>query len=205
MKHASNKSSLLTFCLITAGILSVVGMLFLGISFAANSTTNTTLGVTAWSFAFSKDVGASMSGYFTSAGYATRITGNTSASIDIGSYSASLAEIAAASSGDHRFTVSDMLGASFTVTIQSSALTASGVISIGSGAVTYSGSSAWVGTGKALTATGANNTSLATPVTFVSRTNNSWLSLFSQDITLKVQIPAAQAPASYTGQLTFTY
>jgi hypothetical protein len=29
--------------------------------------------------------------------------------------------------------------------------------------------------------------------------------LFSQEITLKVAVPAAQAPGSYTGVITFTY
>jgi hypothetical protein len=129
---------------------------------------------------------------------------NQSANIDIWNYSASLSEIAAASSGDHRFTVSDMLWSSFTITLQSSALTASGVTDILASAVTYTGTN-WLGTGKALTATWTPNTSLATPVTFVARSNGSWLSKYSQEITLKVQIPAAQAPASYTWQLTFTY
>jgi hypothetical protein len=43
------------------------------------------------------------------------------------------------------------------------------------------------------------------PVTFVSRTNANGLSQFSQEITLKVAIPAAQKPGSYTGVITFTY
>ena len=43
------------------------------------------------------------------------------------------------------------------------------------------------------------------PVTFVSRTNTNGLSQFSQEITLKVAIPAAQKPGSYTGIITFTY
>jgi len=97
-----------------------------------------------------------------------------------------------------------MLGSSFVITLQSSALTASGVTSIPASAVTYTGTD-WLGTGMALTATGSQNTPLNTPVTFVARANASGLSLYSQEITLKVQVPAAQAPASYTGQLTFTY
>lgn len=130
--------------------------------------------------------------------------GNQSNNIDIWSYAASLEEISASSASDHRFTVSDMLWSAFTITLQSSSLTASGVTDIPATAITYTGTDR-LGTGKALTATWAPNTSLNTPVTFVSRNNSSWLSKYSQEITLKVQIPAAQAPASYTGQLIFTY
>lgn len=97
-----------------------------------------------------------------------------------------------------------MLGEAFTITLQSSALTADGVTSIPASAISYEGTD-WLGTGKALTATGTENTALDVPVTFVARDDSSGLSKFSQEITLKVQIPAAQAPASYTGQLIFTY
>jgi len=138
-----------------------------------------------------------MNSYFTH-------SGNQSDSIDIWSYAASLDEISASSAGEHRFTVSDMLWSAFTITIQSSALTASGVTDIPATAISYTGTDR-LGTGKALTATWAPNTSLNNPVTFVARNNSSWLSKYSQEITLKVQIPAAQAPASYTGQLIFTY
>lgn len=197
MKQYSNIGSMRIIGLLTASILGIVSLLYFGITFATNSATNTTLGITAGAFGFSKDLTSDMDSYF---GHAP----NPSASIDIWNYWVSLSEIAAASSGDHRFTVSDMLWAPFTITLQSSALTASGVSDIPASAVTYTGTD-WLGTGKALTATGTPNTSLATPVTFVARTNGSWLSKFSQEITLKVQIPAAQAPASYTGELTFTY
>jgi hypothetical protein len=48
---------------------------------------------------------------------------NASGSVDLGSYASSVSAVSAASAGDHRFTVTDLLGSSFTVTIQSSALT----------------------------------------------------------------------------------
>ncbi|MCX6824838.1 MAG: hypothetical protein NTY80_01320 [candidate division SR1 bacterium] len=182
-------------------IFSLSMLLYLGTSLA-DTITNTVLGVTVGTFTFSKDVGTSMSLYFIPLN--GHVTGNVSATVDIGNYGASLAEIAATSSGDHRFTVSDMLGNSFNVTLSSTALTASGGLSISGSAITYTGT-VRVGTGSPLTATGSFNTSLATPVTFVARANTSGLSVFSQEITLKVQIPAAQAPASYSGQLTFTY
>ncbi len=196
MKCISNKNPIRTISFFAASIFSALSLLYFGISFATTNT-NTTLGITAGTFSFSKDTGSSMDTYF---GHAA----DPLASIDIGNYGVSLSEISAASSDNHRFTVSDMLGDSFTITLQSSALTASGVTAIPASAVTYTGT-ARLGTGKALTATWEQNTSLDNPVTFVARTNSSWLSKYSQEITLKVQIPAAQAPASYTGQLTFTY
>jgi hypothetical protein len=62
------------------------------------------------------------------------------------------------------------------------------------------------GTGKALTVSPTSAADIGTaPVTFVARANNSWISKFSQEITLKVAVPAAQAPGAYTGLLTFTY
>ena len=97
-----------------------------------------------------------------------------------------------------------MAGKSFTVTLASSDLTATGGLSISSGLVTYTGTTRY-GTGKALTATGTFNTALSSPVTFVARTNASGISKFTQEITLKVAVPAAQGPESYTGLLTFTY
>jgi len=178
-------------------IISVFCFLYVWLLFAANSATNTTLGITVWTFGFTKDTWSSMNSYFSHAA-------NQQENIDIGSYVASLEEIAAASAGDHRFTVSDMLWSAFTVTLQSSALTASWVTSIPATAITYTWTNR-LGTGKALTATWTPNTPLNSPVTFVARNDNTWLSKFSQEITLKVQIPAAQAPASYTGQLIFTY
>ena len=45
-----------------------------------------------------------------------------------------------------------MVGDSFTVTLQSSPLTASGVTDIPASVITYTGTD-WLGTGKALTAT----------------------------------------------------
>ena len=183
-------------------IFSLSIILYLGISFASNTITNTVLGVTVGTFTFSKDIGTSMSPYFVPLN--GNVTGNTSATIDIWSYGASLAAISATSEPDHRFTVSDMIGNTFSVTLASTALIASGGLSISGSAITYTGT-VRVGTWSPLTATWSFNTSLASPVTFVSRTNNSWLSVFSQEITLKVLIPSAQAPATYTGQLTFTY
>ncbi|MCX6824164.1 MAG: hypothetical protein NT085_03480 [candidate division SR1 bacterium] len=187
----------LTYMYLTLGVVLTLGLLYFGTSFAINSSTNTTLGITVGTFSFFKDTGSAMDSYFLH-------PGNQSNNIDIGSYAASLEEISASSASDHRFTVSDMLGSAFTITLQSSSLTASGVTDIPATAITYTGTDR-LGTGKALTATGAPNTSLNTPVTFVSRNNSSGLSKYSQEITLKVQIPAAQAPASYTGQLIFTY
>lgn len=175
----------------------VVILLYLGISFTTNSSTNTTLGITVGTFWFFKDTGASMNSYFSH-------SANSSQSIDIGSYGASLSEILATSDADHRFTISDMLWEAFTITLQSSPLTAEWVTSIPASAISYTGTDR-LGTGKELTATGTQDTALDVPVTFVARNNGSWLSKFSQEITLKVAIPAAQAPASYTGQLIFTY
>jgi hypothetical protein len=130
---------------------------------------------------------------------------NSTTTIDIGTYDASLTPIAAASSGDHRFTVSDMAGKSFTVTVQSSALTASGVTAIPANTVGYTGTTRY-GTGKALTSAPTGGADIgSSPVTFVARANNSGISKFSQEIALTVAIPAAQAPESYTGTLTFTY
>ncbi len=196
MKFAARKKITSLIHGLIVVIASIFGILYFWNSFASTST-DTTLWIVAGAFNFFKDTGTTMDSYFSHGA-------NTGASIDIWSYAASLSAISAASSSNHRFTVSDMLGSSFVITLQSSALTASGVTSIPASAVSYTGTD-WLWTGMALTATGTQNTPLNTPVTFVARANASWLSLYSQEITLKVQVPAAQAPASYTGQLTFTY
>ncbi len=202
MKYASGNRSIRTIGLMIVGIFSLSSLLYLWTSFATTSSTNTTLGITVGTFSFFKDTGTTMSGYFIPLN--GNLTWNTGISIDIWTYWASLAAISATSAPDHRFTVSDMLGNSFTITLSSSALTTGWWLSISGSAVTYTGT-VRVGTGSPLTATWTFSTSLASPVTFVSRANGSWLSKFSQEITLKVLIPPAQAPATYTGQLTFTY
>ncbi|MBU1758275.1 hypothetical protein KKG31_03840 [Patescibacteria group bacterium] len=167
-------------------------------SFAANTNTNTKLGIRTGVLTFYKDTGTDMNTYFSH-------SPNTSTEIDLGNYDPSLSAINAASSGNHRFTVSDLYGKSFTVTVQSSVLSASGVTSIPAANVGYTGT-VRTGAGKALTAqpTGAVDIGTA-PVTFVARTNASGISKYAQEITLKVTIPAAQAPENYTGMLTFTY
>jgi len=163
----------------------------------AQTTTNTSLWITAGVLSFSKDLSSDMNSYFGG-------SPNASASIDIGSYSASIAAISASSDGDHRFTVSDMLGESFTVTIQSSAMTATeGTIAASN--IWYTGTDR-LGTGVALTASPTSAVDIGTaPVTFVARNNTDGLSLFAQEITLQVSVPAAQTPGSYTGLITFTY
>lgn len=176
---------------------SIFSLVHLTDVLAAWANVGTTLGIAVGSFSFSKDTTTNMDSYFSH-------SPNTSTGIDIWGYAASLSEIAAASSGNHRLTVSDLLGTAFIITLQSSALTASGVVPIPATAITYTGTNRlW--TGEELTATGAQNMALDSAITFVARNNILWLSQYSQEITLKVQIPAAQAPASYTGQLIFTY
>ncbi len=166
-------------------------------SSAATSTTNTTLGITAGTFTFLKDVTTNMDSYFSH-------SPNAWASIDIGTYAASVTTTSASSAGDHRFTVSDLLGNAFAVTLQSSALTIAWA-SIPASAIGYTGT-AWLGTGQALTSAPTSAVDIGTnPITFVARNNADGLSLFSQEITIKVAIPAAQKPGSYTGLLTFTY
>ena len=89
--------------------------------------------------------------------------------------------------------------------MQSSNLTASGVVAqIQASATTYTGSDR-LGTGSALTATGTQSTALDSPVTFVARANALGLSDYAQEITLKVAVPGASPAGSYTGVLTFTY
>lgn len=65
MRHLSQHTQPIK--LITLGIISSFAVLFLayvGISFATNSSTNTTLGITVGTFNFFKDTGASMDSYF---------------------------------------------------------------------------------------------------------------------------------------------
>jgi hypothetical protein len=129
---------------------------------------------------------------------------NIATSIDLGTHAASMTTSSVSSSTNHRFTVSDLLGAAFTVTIQSSALTVAGG-SIPAANVGYDGT-AWLGVGKALTAAPITAVDIGTaPVTFVARNDATGLSQFSQEITLKVSVPAAQKPGSYAGVITFTY
>jgi len=183
-------------------IVSVVAILTLGQTNAANTATNTTLGIRTGVLSFYKDTWTQMDSYF---GH----TANGSNTIDIGTYDASLDTISAASAGDHRFTVSDLRGKSFTITLQSSALNGidedSQAVNISAANVSYTGTTRF-GTGKALTAAPISAADIGTsPVTFVARANSQGVSKFSQEITLKVAVPAAQTPASYTGLLTFTY
>lgn len=135
------------------------------------ATTPTTLGITPGVFSFYKDLTTDMSAYITTAP-------NTDATIDIGNYDSSLAPIAATSSGDHRFTVSDLKGDAFTITISSSKLSY-GALDIPAKNIGYVGT-AWLGTGKALTAEPTTAADIWTsPVTFVSRADNSGVSKFS--------------------------
>lgn len=170
---------------------------FLDKSSAATTTTNTTLWITAGVFSFTKDTTSTMDSYFSH-------WPNATTAISIWSYVSSISAISANSSGDHRFTVSDMVWNTFAITIQSSALT-TGALSIPAANIWYTGTTR-LGTGKVLVAAPTSAVDIWTaPVTFVSRTNNSGLSSFSQEITLKVAVPAAQAPGAYTGVITFTY
>ena len=166
--------------------------------FANTTTTHTSLWITAGVLSFYKDTTTAMNGYF---GWSSP---NTASSIDIGTYSASLTQISASSDPDHRFTVSDMLWEAFTVTIQSSAMTSlDGTIPAAN--IWYTGTNR-EGTWAALTAEPTWAVDIGTaPVTFVSRNNADGLSVFAQEITLTVNVPAAQTPGSYTGLITFTY
>lgn len=171
-----------------AALATLAGVIMAGSGSAAGVNTQTTLGITTGTLTFYKDLTG----------------GNPAATIDIGTYAASLSAISAASAGDHRFTIDDMVGLSFSVTLQSSALTATNG-TIPAANISYTGST-WTGTGKPLTAASTGAADIGTsPVTFVARTDNSGLSKFSQDITIQVAVPAAQAPGSYAGTLTFTY
>ncbi len=166
-------------------IVAAFAVLNLGQSLAA-TTTNTTMAITPGVLTFYKDLTG----------------GNSSSTIDIGTYSANINAFDAYSSGNHRFVVSDMLGSGFTITLASSDLTApNGTIAKAN--ISYTGTvRAWSGAAPTAAPTWAN---LGSSVTFVARANNSGLTLYSQDITIKVAVPAAQAPGSYTGLLTFTY
>ncbi len=179
-------------------IVAAFAILTIGNTNAATSNTNTTMKIKTGVLMFYKDTGTSMDTYF---GHSA----NTAEDISLGEYEATIDPFDAYSSGDHRFTVSDLAGKSFTVTLQSSALTASGGLSIPANLISYTGTNR-LGTGKALTIAPNSAADIGTnPVTFVARTNNSGVSKFSQEITLKVAVPAAQGPEYYTGLLTFTY
>lgn len=166
----------------------------------AQTNTNTNMKIKTGVLSFYKDTGTEMNAYFAGGP-------NTATEISLGEHDASLDAFDAYSSGDHRFTVSDLRGKSFTVTVVSSDLTGidedTNAVNIAATNVSYTGTT-WAGTGKALTAepTWAN---LWSSQTFVARANSSGVSKFSQEITLKVAVPAAQTPAYYTGLLTFTY
>lgn len=186
---------------VVSGLLGAVAVIAFAVltsnnTMAANTNTNTTLGIRTGNLTFVKDTGASMDSYF---GHAA----NQNAAIDIGSYDSSLSAIAAASSGDHRFTVTDLAGKTFAVTVVSSDLTAADG-TIDKALISYTSTNR-LGTGKALTATGNGGQNLGSSVTFVGRANNSGVSKYSQEITIHVAVPAAQAPGDYTGVLTFTY
>jgi len=202
--YTKNKMKHLKFIgVLSTLIVAAVAILTLGQTNAANTATNTTLGIRTGVLSFYKDTGTSMNSYFSAT------NPNASLTIDIGTYDASLNAIDAASSGDHRFTVSDLRGKSFTITVQSSSLNGTDEdaqpVTIAANTVSYTGTTR-AGTGKALTAAPTSAADIGTaPVTFVARTNSSWVSKFAQEITLKVAIPAAQTPAAYTGLLTFTY
>jgi len=156
---------------------------------AASTNTPTTFGITTGVFTFSKNT----------------TSGNASSTIDLGTATAALYAQTVYSSGDHQFDVSDMVGDPFTVTLQSSDLTASGNLLIPAASIGYTGTT-WAGTGKVLTSAPTTASDIGTsPVTFVARTNNSGLSYRWQQITLILTVPAAQSPGSYTGTLTFTY
>jgi hypothetical protein len=144
--------------LFLAGVVSVFGLLYFGQSFAAPLiNVNTSLVITTGLFNFYKDTGAtlpSMSGYFVAGGYAGHITGNNASGINLGVFAVQLYEQAAYASGDHRFTVSDMYGASFTVTAYATNMTgilSGNIVYIPGSAISYTGT-LWVGTGKTITA-----------------------------------------------------
>jgi len=188
--------------LLSTFVVATVTILNLGQSFAANTATNTTLGITKGVLSFYKDTGTDMQTYF---GH----TANQSEAIDIGTYVASLSSIDAQSSGDHRFTVSDLKGDAFVVTLQSSDLTATSAsgdtYTIAKSLIGYTGTTRF-GTGKIIDQAPVSAADIgSSAVTFVGRSNNNGVSKYSQEITLKVAVPAAQAPGAYTGLLTFTY
>jgi len=153
----------------TTLIVAAFAVLTIGNTNAATSNTNTTLGIRTGVLNFYKDTGTQMDSYFSH-------SPNTATTIDIGTYDASLDAISAASSGDHRFTVSDLRGKSFTITLQSSSLNGtdedSQAVSIAANTVSYTGTT-WLGTGKALTSAPTSAADIGTaPVTFVARANS---------------------------------
>jgi hypothetical protein len=175
-----------------------VSLLVLSKSSAGNLSTNTTLWILPWSLTFIKDTTTNMDSYFSH-------SPDSSSSMNIWQYGSKIWSIIAASTWNHRFTISDMLGGSFVITIQSTALNSTWWNTISANNIWYTGTTRlW--TWKTLTAAPIYSTDIWTaPVTFVSRENNSGLSLFSQEIILKVNIPPAQKPWSYTWSITFTY
>lgn len=183
---------------IVAILCASVSILILSKSLADNFSTNTTLGILPWSLSFNKDITTNMDTYFWHSPDASN-------SMDIWQHSSSIQTIIATSTGNHRFTISDMVWATFVVTMQSSALNSSWWNFIPAANIWYTWTTR-LGTGKELTAAPIFATDIWTaPVTFVSRENGLGLSLFSQEIILKVNIPAAQAPGAYSGVITFTY
>lgn len=196
MEHHLRKHFFAT--VIIAVLCASVSLLILSRSSANNFSTNTTLGILPWSLTFTKDITTDMDSYFWH-------SPDLSNSMNIWQYLSSLLSITASSTWNHRFTISDMLGSSFVVTIQSTALNSTWWNSISANNIWYTGTSR-VWTGKLLTAAPVFSTDIWTaPVTFVSRENSSWLSLFSQEIILKVNVPPAQKPWTYTWSVTFTY
>ena len=199
--------------------LAFFGLLFLrGIFFSAFAQTapnvNTYLRITTWVFSFQKDTGSTMGSYFSGAPcnwWTTTFTWNTWAGIDFGSTGISLASQSMYSSGNDRFTVSDMYWQSFTIQVLSTALTGyfagSATPVIPATNITYTGSN-WCGTGWVLTNSWAFNNNQSSALnanyTMAARVNNSWLSLWSQFVRLRVDIPAAQNGWGYTGMLIFT-
>ena len=183
---------------IIAVLCASVSLLILSKSLADNFSTNTTLGILPWSLTFTKDTTTNMDIYFSHSPEA-------SSNMDIWQHWSSLETIIASSTGNHRFTVSDMLWNSFVVTIQSTSLNSTWWDNIPANNIWYTWTNR-LGTGKVLTASPISAVDIWTaPVTFVARENDFWLSVFSQEIILKVNIPPAQKPGSYTWSITFTY
>lgn len=175
-----------------------ISLLILSKSSADNFSTNTTLGILPWSLNFTKDITTNMDSYFWHSPDASN-------NMDIWQHWSSMIAVNASSTGNHRFTISDMLWNAFVVTMQSSALNSTWWDSISSNNIWYTGTTR-LGTWKLLTAAPISALDIWTaPVTFVARENSFWLSVFSQEILLKVNIPAAQKPWSYTWMIIFTY
>lgn len=209
----AKKFTIKSASLIFFGLLFMRGIFYSAVA-QSLSPVNTTLRITTWVFSFGKDTGGSMGYYFSGDPcnyWATMFTWNTWAGIDFWTTGIALVTQWMFSSGNHRFTASDMLWQSFRITIQSTALTgwlfglSTAVIPPAN--VTYTGTN-WCGTGYVLTKTWAIGTNpsaaLSSPYDMAARENNSWLSLWSQNITMKVSIPAAQWWWRYTWVLLFT-